>query len=71
MVEADLEEVGGELDEGDVGPRRRLEDKLLPRFNGPWLALCKADVGQWSTLSWKSFPMEMRESSSSRMEVVR
>ena len=39
MVEADLEEIGGELDEGHVGPRRRMEDELLPRLDGPWLAL--------------------------------
>ena len=39
VVEADLEEVGGELDESDVGPRGRLKDEFLPRLDGPRLAL--------------------------------
>ena len=39
VVEADLEEVGGELDESYVGPRRRLKDELLPRLDGTRLAL--------------------------------
>ena len=38
-MEADLEEVGGELDERHIGPRCRLEDELLPRLDGPRLAL--------------------------------
>ena len=32
---------------------------------------CRACDGQWLMLSWMSFSIEMRESSSSRMEVVR